>query len=108
MQTPLPPALRAGRRRLSPRPALSFVVLPSSTAEPAQLDNISEHGVGFFARMPLQPDSVIELRCCDAIPVSTTPWIASVRHATLFGGSWLIGCQLRRPLSRQELQAIPG
>lgn len=114
--TPFPPTAvhaverrAAARRRLPQGPLLCFLVKGSAHHRIATLRDVSVQGAGLFVSSPLEPGTVLFLQVPGRDRESTRALTARVVDALLQAeGSWLVGCEFDRMLSRDELaEAFP-
>jgi hypothetical protein len=80
---------------------------PSLREYQAVLHDVSRQGVGLRTQEPFAPDTLLALRLPGRLPGLPNLLTATARHATAQAdGTWLVGCDLSRPLAEEELLAL--
>ena len=101
----------SSRRRFERRPFtpnyLAFLIeRPHFGGRPAYVMDASIAGLGLTSCEHVEVGSVVALQVQDGGLVSDRTLLATVRHSTCSNGRWVIGCELKAPLTDDELHCL--
>jgi hypothetical protein len=86
--------------------AYQLVKASEPSSRPVQVMNISATGIGLQAGHPIDLGSLLSLELRGGGPFVLSILACVVRVDAQAGGQWLLGCNLIRELTDQELQAL--
>jgi hypothetical protein len=95
-----------GRYRMMRFPRLRFLAGPSLQGRTGLLRDFGLPGFGLVVRESLEPGTEITIRLPGPPLGDAHLFSGVVRHSSLFAGSWLVGCQLSRQLTDEEVQRL--
>jgi hypothetical protein len=104
-----PPANRRATVRYHCAPATPgrIAIPPKLEMQRAWILDVSRGGVGLLLDRPVKPDQRVTLRLSGAASGQVYELTARVAHTTQEPcGDWVIGCELDRELSRDELDDL--